>query len=239
MLTMRAGTRRRIALLLRTLGAAVVIGAVVGGANGFGFRDAPLLGAMLGAFGGATNGVILMGAILGAEILLPPTRLGHALERVQFLVTFAMKFLVYGTLIVLVVGRPGGRLVRAVAAMLLSPDLAQATYVQRAPRAVLMASIFLLLGNAIFVLQMGRLVGVVSAPARVPALPVTLVCHPAARRRPALARLAALLAIAGARAAGPRAPPSLILTGVPHYRLESRSSRYGSPPRVPSGTLLP
>jgi len=42
----------------------VVIGAVVGGANGFGFREAPLLGTMLGALGGATNGVILVGAIL-------------------------------------------------------------------------------------------------------------------------------------------------------------------------------
>jgi hypothetical protein len=90
MLTMRAGTRRRVALLLRALGATVVIGAVVGGANGSGFRDAPLLGAMLGALGGATNGVILVGAILGAEILLPPTRLGHALERVPFLITFAI-----------------------------------------------------------------------------------------------------------------------------------------------------
>src|SRR5258706_11383607 len=155
---MRAGTRRRIALLLRTLGATVVIGAVVGGANGFGFRDAPLLGAMLGAFGGATNAVILMGAILGAEILLPPTRLGHALERMPFLVTFATKFLVYGTLIVLVVGgRPGGRLLRPVPPMLLRPHLAEAMYVQRAPRAVLMASTFLLLGAAIFMLQMGRL----------------------------------------------------------------------------------
>jgi class 3 adenylate cyclase len=36
---------------------------------------------MLGALGGVTNGVILMGTILGAEILLPPPRLGHALER--------------------------------------------------------------------------------------------------------------------------------------------------------------
>src|SRR5437762_2827829 len=124
---MRAGTRRRVALLLRTLGATVVIGAVVGGANGSGFRDAPLLGAMLGALSGATNSLILISAILGAEIFLPPTRLGHALERVPFLITFAMKFLVYGTLIVLVVGgRPGGRLVRAVAAMLLRPDLAEA-----------------------------------------------------------------------------------------------------------------
>jgi DNA-binding transcriptional LysR family regulator len=41
---------------------------------------------------------------------------------------------------------------------------------------------------------------VVSAPARVPPLPVTLVWRPAARRQPALARLAELLAAAGARA---------------------------------------
>jgi len=41
---------------------------------------------------------------------------------------------------------------------------------------------------------------VVSAPARVPALPVALIWRPSARRQPALARLAALLATAGARA---------------------------------------
>lgn len=40
---------------------------------------------------------------------------------------------------------------------------------------------------------------VVSAPARVPALPVTLIWGPAARRQPALARLSALLAGEGAR----------------------------------------
>jgi DNA-binding transcriptional LysR family regulator len=40
---------------------------------------------------------------------------------------------------------------------------------------------------------------VVSEPARVPALPVTLVWRPAARRQPALARLAALLVVASAR----------------------------------------
>jgi hypothetical protein len=47
-----AGTRRRVALLLRALGATALIGAALGGANGYGFRDAPLLGAMLGALGG-------------------------------------------------------------------------------------------------------------------------------------------------------------------------------------------
>ena len=41
---------------------------------------------------------------------------------------------------------------------------------------------------------------VVSAPARVPALPVALICRPSARRQPALARLASLLATAGGRA---------------------------------------
>jgi len=41
---------------------------------------------------------------------------------------------------------------------------------------------------------------IVSAPARVPALPVALIWRPSARRQPALARLAALLATAGARA---------------------------------------
>ncbi len=41
---------------------------------------------------------------------------------------------------------------------------------------------------------------VVSAPARVPALPVALIWRPTARRQPALARLASLLATAGARA---------------------------------------
>jgi DNA-binding transcriptional LysR family regulator len=41
---------------------------------------------------------------------------------------------------------------------------------------------------------------VVSEPARVPALPVRLICRPAARRPPALARLVALLSAAGTRA---------------------------------------
>jgi DNA-binding transcriptional LysR family regulator len=41
---------------------------------------------------------------------------------------------------------------------------------------------------------------IVSTPARVPALPVTLVWRSTARRQPALARLASLLATAGARA---------------------------------------
>ena len=55
---------------------------------------------------------------------------------------------------------------------------------------------------------------VVSAPARVAALPVTLVWRPAARRQPALVRLAALLATAGARV-GARLARGRRLEGAP------------------------
>lgn len=158
--TLRAGTRRRVALFVRVLREAFVIGALIGGANGAGFDAAPLLGAMLGALGGATNGVILFGAIVGAEIFLAPTWLGHALERLPFLVTFTVRMLVYGALIVVVVGGfLGRRVAGAVADLLLSPDLVAAFHAQTAPRPVLMAISFLLLGTGLFVLQMSRLVG--------------------------------------------------------------------------------
>ena len=160
MRTLRAGTRRRVAFVLRALRGAFPIGALIGAANGAGFREAPLIGAMLGALGGATNTVLLFGAIVGAEIFLPLTRLGHALERLPFLVTFAIKLLVYGALIVLVVGGSLGRLVAgAVAGVLLSPELVAAFHAQTGPRAVLMVIAFLLLGIGLFGLQMSRLVG--------------------------------------------------------------------------------
>lgn len=158
---MRAGTRLRVALLLRLLGGGVAFGAMFGGAEGFGYSDAPLLGASLGALAGATTGVILVGAILGTEIFLPSTRLGHALERAPFLVTFATKLLVYGAVIVLViVSRVSSHFVGAVTAILPIPDLATVMSAQiAAPRAPRLERGFLLLGFAIFMLQMSRLVG--------------------------------------------------------------------------------
>src|SRR5262245_64855080 len=101
---MRTSTRRRVALLRRLLVATVVIGAVIGVAIGSGFRDAPLLGTMVGALSGATTGMLLLGAILGAEILLPPTRLGQALDRAPLFVSLAIKFLAYTAVVVLGVG---------------------------------------------------------------------------------------------------------------------------------------
>ncbi|MEO6381845.1 MAG: adenylate/guanylate cyclase domain-containing protein [Nitrobacter sp.] len=159
--TMRMGTQRRVALFRRALGLGVVIGAVFGGASGSVFRDAPLLGAVLGALGGVINAVLMVGAIFGAEIFLPRTRLGQALERAPFLVTFALKLLVYGAVIVIVVGgRLGRRLALAGADALLGPDLTAATtYALERPTAQGMTFAFLLVGVAIFVWQMSRLVG--------------------------------------------------------------------------------
>lgn len=159
--TIRVGTRRRVALLLRAAGWGAVGGAVFGGASGFTFADAPLLGPLLGGLAGIINVVTLVGVIFGAEIFLPSTRLGHALERAPFFVTFAVKLFAYGATVVLIlgVGHVGGRLV-AVAVGLLSPDLATAIYAQiKGPKAPLLARGFLLMAVGIFLLQMSRLIG--------------------------------------------------------------------------------
>ena len=158
---MRVGTRRRVTLLLRVLGWGALIGAGFGGTAGFAFRDAPLPGAMLGALAGTINGVMLIGVIFGAEIFLPRMRLGQVLERVPFLATFAIKLLVYGSVIVLVVGlKPGWRLAGAIAAALPSPELSTAISLHiEGPTGASMVRTFWLVGVGIFVLQMIRLVG--------------------------------------------------------------------------------
>ena len=115
---------------------------------------------MLGALAGVINGVTMIGVIFGAELFFSPTRLGHALERAPFLLTFAMKVLVYGTVITLIVGGGLGWRVVAAAPWLLSPDLAAAISEHiKTPTAPRMARTFLVVGLGIFVLQMSRLVG--------------------------------------------------------------------------------
>jgi adenylate cyclase len=133
-----------------------VIGAVFGSAGGVGFGAAPLPGAILGGVSGVLNGVMLIGPIAAAEIFLPPTRLGHALDRAPFLLTFALKVLVYGVVIVCVVG---GRLGRRLAAPVLALDPAVTSYVLERPATQQMAIAFLIVGFGILMLQVARLVG--------------------------------------------------------------------------------
>jgi len=92
-------------------------------AAGAAVLDPPLLGAALGALSGAIEGTALMALIGGADIFLPRTRLGRALERAPFLVSLAVKLLAYGAVVLLVVGnRLGPRL----ASFALGGDFAQA-----------------------------------------------------------------------------------------------------------------
>jgi adenylate cyclase len=157
---MRAGTRRRVALFVRALAAGLVVGAVFGGTTGSGFRDASLPGALLGVAAGALNALAIVGLVFGAEIFLMPTRFGQALERLPFVLVFALKVLVYGGATTLVVG--GGLGWRAVAAapIPLGADLAAAIAEHlQAPVAPRMARTFLPIGLAILVLQIGHLVG--------------------------------------------------------------------------------
>ena len=157
---MRVGTQLRVALLLRTLGAGILIGAVFGGTTGSGFHDAPRVGAMLGVVAGAINGVTITGVIFGAEIFLSSTRFGYALERLPFLVTLATKVLVYGIVITLIIGGGLGWRLVAIAPITLSPDLAAAISEHiKTPVAPRMARTFLLVGFAIFMLQLSHLVG--------------------------------------------------------------------------------
>ena len=159
---MQAGTRRRAVLLLRALCWSAAIAAVLVGASSPALRDGPPAGAIVDALAGVINVVLVSGAIFGAEIFLPRTRLGDALERAPFLVTLAIKWLFYGAVIVLVLGGGslGERLAVAAAAVALGPDAATAIHMQiKTPAAPMMARAFLLFGFGVLVLQLGRLVG--------------------------------------------------------------------------------
>jgi adenylate cyclase len=156
--TTRAGAR--VGLLLRALRWGAAIGAVIGGTSGHGMA-ASQLGTLFGALAGAIQGLLLAGAIFGAELFLPTTRLGQALERAPFLVDFAAKFVAYGAVIALVIGtRPGWQLASAIAQAWPHRALAAGIAAKIAtPTAPSMALAVLILGAGIFLLQVSRLIG--------------------------------------------------------------------------------
>ena len=148
---MRAGTKRRVRFFLAELCVIAMGSALFGSVIG----RTPLIGALIGAI----NGVVVLGGIVGAEIFLPHTRLGHALERAPFLVTFAVKWLVYQALIVAVIG--GGLVRWLVRAVLLGGDAAQAIN-QQAPSLsskVGIVVITLFVPSLILFVQLSRLIG--------------------------------------------------------------------------------
>jgi adenylate cyclase len=159
---MRAGTRRRVALLVRvTLVWGVVIGATFGGVTGATLHDAALHGASVGVgmLAGSIQGALLVGLIFGGEIFLPSTRFGHALERAPFLVTLGTKFLAYGSVIALVVAlKPGWRVVGA--HLLPGSDAAMAVSAHiENPTGPALVRTLLLVAAGVLVIQLSRLIG--------------------------------------------------------------------------------
>jgi adenylate cyclase len=153
-----ADTKRRGGLFRRALCLAVALGVVIGGAAGS-MHSSRLFSLVLGALSGAITSVILTAVIGGLEIFLPQTRLGQALERAPFLLTFSAKWVAYSGAIVIVVGNRLGR--RLATFVLLGPDLAQAIGLQIEAVPATPGIVLSLLVAFCFslVLQLGRLIG--------------------------------------------------------------------------------
>ncbi|MBI3371990.1 MAG: adenylate/guanylate cyclase domain-containing protein [Betaproteobacteria bacterium] len=156
---MPEGTKRRVRLLLGILGlvmaSAIVFGAIAGIAY---FPNQPLPAAAFGALAAVFAAVATAPVIVGAEIFLPRTRLGLALERAPLLVILVVKSIAYSGVIVLVVGSRLGRW--ASAYVIFGPEAAQvALQPGGLPVAVSLSVVFLLIFVAISLVQLASLVG--------------------------------------------------------------------------------
>jgi adenylate cyclase len=156
---MHEGMKRRIRLFLGILGIGVAgittFGVIAGIAY---FPGQPLLGASFGALAAFLSGLVVLSVIAGGEIFLPGTALGRALERAPFLVTLAIKSLVYSAVTVLVIGSKLGRWAAAYAVF--SPAFAHEVLQSAGlPVAVSISVAFLLISLPILLVQFAGLVG--------------------------------------------------------------------------------
>jgi len=95
---MRPTTRRRRRRFLGLVLVGALIGTIYGGVIGHVFRGTSLVGASVGAIDGA----VIAAPLALTEIFLLRTRWGRRVQRAPFLVTFGVKWLVYGSLISIV-----------------------------------------------------------------------------------------------------------------------------------------
>ena len=144
---MRRSIQRRVRLVLWSLLAGTLIGVAYGSLLGAMFRGTALIGALVGAIDGAT----ITAPIAVTEAFLLRTRWGRAVQRAPFLVTFSVKWLIYGTLITSVNLRSPG--VRVLDLMGLAGPL---------PRSLALLSVafsFAVAFAFLFVFQVGQIVG--------------------------------------------------------------------------------
>src|SRR5262249_23835188 len=101
---MRRASRRRVRLFLWFSFAGALIGVGYGALIGAMFRRTGLIGGAIGAIDGAA----IAGPIAGIELFFLPTRWGRAVRQAPFLVTFGVKWLIYGTWISVTTRRSPG-----------------------------------------------------------------------------------------------------------------------------------
>lgn len=156
---MLEGTRRRVRVFLVILGLVSASAIVFGGVAGIAyFPEQPLRGAAFGALATVLQGIAITLVIVGAEIFLPRTRVGLALERAPFLVTLSIKSIVYSAVMILIVGSKLGRWVAAYA--LVGPEAAHLALQPGAlPVAVSISVAFLVMFVAIILVQLTGLIG--------------------------------------------------------------------------------
>jgi adenylate cyclase len=160
---MRLGTKRLLSVFYLRLAGCAVVGALWGGAVGASMLRPPLLGSAVAALAGAIYAVLLMGILGGAEMFLPRTRLGQALDRAPLFSTILVKATVYSAVIILIIGnRLGLHLATVAAGLVVGVDAALALERQvRAtlPLGQLVAVTFLLAMFFLLLQQLIQLVG--------------------------------------------------------------------------------
>jgi len=156
---MRTGTRRRLKFFL------IVVGSITAGGMFFGaavavayFPNHPFQAVAFGVLGAAIPGVLISSVVAGGEIFLPRTRMGRALERASFLLTFSLKTLVYSAAILLIMGSKVGRWVAAY--VVYGPEFAhEAITTAGFPIVASIMVLFMASSSAILSIEFSRLVG--------------------------------------------------------------------------------
>ncbi len=122
------------------------------------FSKQPLRGALFGALAALLPALLIVSAIVGAEIFLPRTRAGRALVRAPFLSSLAIKSTAYGAVVILILESKLGRW--AAGYVVFGPEAAQRILREEVfPVEVSIAVVLLLVPSAVMMAQMAGLVG--------------------------------------------------------------------------------
>lgn len=156
---MRTGFRRRLIYFLIVVGSITAGGMLFGGVVAVAyFPNHPFRALAFGVLASAIPGVLISSMVAGGEIFLPRTRMGLALERAPFLLTFVLKTFVYSAATLVVLGSKIGRWVAAY--VVYGPEFAhEAITMGGFPVAASIMVLFMAMSTAILSIEFSRLVG--------------------------------------------------------------------------------